>query len=119
MSFWYLATPYSKYPGGIEEAFRLAARYAGRLITAGVKVYSPITHTHPIAVEAGLDPYNHDIWMPADQPFMDAARGLIVLKAASWEQSRGIREEIGHFTVASKPIVFTEPYGPLPAELFA
>ena len=26
MTFWYLATPYSKYPHGIEEAFKEACR---------------------------------------------------------------------------------------------
>ena len=44
----YLATPYSKFPGGIQAAFIDAACIAARLLRAGVKVYSPITHTHPI-----------------------------------------------------------------------
>ena len=30
----YLATPYSKYPSGLEMAFRDAAKLTGRLLTA-------------------------------------------------------------------------------------
>jgi hypothetical protein len=108
MSFLYLATPYSKYPGGIDEAFRLACRAAGLLIQHGVRVYSPIAHTHPIAVHAGIDPYAHKIWLPADKPFMDAASGLIVLRAESWEISYGIGEEIKEFTAAQKPVHYMD-----------
>lgn len=110
MSFWYLATPYSRYPDGLEEAFKIACKAAGLLIEAKVRVYSPIAHTHPIAIHAGIDPKAHDIWLPADQPFMDAARGLIVLRAASWEISYGIGEEIKEFTKIGKPIHYFDPW---------
>lgn len=106
--FWYLATPYSKYPHGIEEAFKLACREAARLIRAGIRVYSPIAHTHPIAVHGEIDPYAHSIWLPADAPFMRHAYGLIVLKAESWEASYGIGEEIKAFAAAGKPIRYME-----------
>ena len=118
MSFWYLATPYSKYPGGIEEAFRLACRATADLIRAGIRAYSPIAHTHPVAIHGGIDPYDHRIWLTADEPFMHAACGLIVLKAESWELSYGISEESKAFEKAGKPIVYMEP-GVIPVELKA
>ncbi len=108
MSYWYLATPYSKYPGGIDEAFKLACRETAVLIRASVRVYSPIAHTHPVAIHGNIDPYDHKIWMPADEPFMHAAKGLIVLRAESWKQSYGIGEEIKAFRAAEKPIVFMD-----------
>lgn len=108
-TFWYLATPYSKYPGGIEEAFKVACRAAADLIRSGVRVYSPIAHTHPVAIHGNIDPYAHEIWLPADVPFMEAARGLIVLKAESWERSYGIGEEIKAFSAAGKPVLYMEP----------
>ncbi len=116
MSFWYLATPYSKYEAGLEAAFRLACWNAAKLIQAGVRVYSPIAHTHPVAVHGGIDPYDHGIWLPADAPFMDAACGLIVLTAKGWEESYGIRCEIEAFQKAGKPIHYMEP-GVVPAAL--
>lgn len=46
----YLATPYSKFEGGLEAAFRAAAEVAAKLVRQGESVYSPICHTHPIAI---------------------------------------------------------------------
>src|ERR1700686_5471517 len=46
----YLATPYTQYRDGIEAAFVQAASLAGRLLQARSFVYSPIAHTHPIAM---------------------------------------------------------------------
>lgn len=109
LSYWYLATPYSKYPRGLHAAYEMAAREAGRLIHLGFRVYSPIAHTHPIAFASGLDPYDHNIWIPADRPFMDGAHGLIVLRADSWKESKGIAIEIEEFTQAGKPVVYMSP----------
>lgn len=109
MRYFYLATPYSKYPGGLEMAFEIACMAAAQLIEKGVRVYSPIAHTHPIATHGAMDPLDHEIWLPADEPFMRHAHGLIVLKAASWEQSYGIGEEIKAFQMSGKPIIYMEP----------
>lgn len=109
MSFWYLATPYSKFPGGIDKAFEAACREAALLIRNGIPVYCPIAHTHPIAMVGEINPYDHDIWLPADGPFMDAARGLIVCQLPAWDTSYGIAEEINVFTAAKRPIVFMTP----------
>lgn len=114
--FWYLATPYSKYPKGIGAAFLEACKQAAVLVRGGVRVYSPIAHTHSIAQVGGIDPYDHDIWLPADRPFMDTARGLIVCKMDGWEDSYGIAEEIKIFEQADKPILFMEP-GILPVDV--
>jgi hypothetical protein len=116
MTFHYLATPYSKYAGGIEAAFQAAAEQAALLVRAGVPVYSPIAHTHPVAIHGGIDPYDHTIWLEADRAFMEAACGLIVCKLPGWEASYGIQVEVDHFTHAGKPIVYMEP-GEVPAEV--
>lgn len=116
MSYYYVATPYSKYPHGLEAAFQLACRETARLIRAGVPVFSPIAHTHPIAMAAGMDPLDHTIWLPCDEPMMRAARGLIMLRAESWEQSYGMRVERETFEAAGKPVIWMDP-GEVPAEL--
>lgn len=102
--YWYLATPYSKFPGGIELAFKNACIAAAKLIKEGVKVYCPIAHTHPIAIHGGIDPLDHNIWMPVDKPLMEAAVGLLICKMPTWEESIGIAEEIKHFKENGKPI---------------
>ena len=113
---WYLGTPYSKYPGGIEEAFICACRQAAFLVRAGIPVYSPIAHTHPIAVYGGIDPLDHRIWLPADRPKMDQSRGLIICKMPTWGQSDGIQHEKATFRAAGKPVIYMTP-GEVPAKL--
>lgn len=102
--FLYLATPYSRFPGGIEDAFECACRCAAWLIRQGLSVYCPIAHTHPVAIHGGLDPLDHEIWMPADLPMMRAATGLVVAMMPSWEQSVGVKAEISQFQEDDKPV---------------
>lgn len=108
--YWYLASPYSQYPDGIEEAFKVACRGAAALVRAGIPVYSPIAHTHPVAIHGNLDPYDHTIWLPADEPLMRSAKGLVVLMARSWKDSYGIGVEIDLFKEIGKPVVYMDPY---------
>lgn len=107
--YWYIATPYSKYPGGLENATQVACKETAHLISHGVNCFSPIAHTHYVALYGELDPYDHAIWLPNDQPMMNAAHGVIVMKMEGWEESYGIAEEIKYFTEAGKPIVYLEP----------
>jgi hypothetical protein len=116
MTYWYVATPYSKYPGGLEAAFNLALDTCGLLIRFRVPCFSPIAHTHPIAIRCGIDPLDHNIWLPADEPLMESAHGVIMVKAESWEQSYGMGEELKAFQRAAKPVIWMDP-GVLPLEL--
>ena len=102
----YLATVYSKHEHGIHVAFVDASRAAARLLEAGVKVYSPIAHTHPIAIYGNIDPLNHDIWMPFDEAMMEAADALIVLEMNGWKESKGIKHEIDFFEMRGKTVYY-------------
>jgi hypothetical protein len=113
MSFYYLATVYSKYHLGIVHAHAEACRQAALLVRAGIPVYSPIAHTHSIAIEGDIDPFDHNIWLEADRTFMEAAKGLIVCKMQGWEESYGIGVEIESFERQGKPVYWMEP-GELP-----
>lgn len=105
----YLATPYSKYPGGPPAAFVDASKLAAKLLVAGVRVYSPIAHTHPLAVYGNLDPLDHRLWLPFDEAMMAKADVLIVAHMVSWETSKGIAHEVEFFTRANKPIFDLDP----------
>ncbi len=106
--FWYLATPYSGHPRGELVAFCEAAQGAATLLGAGVNVFCPITHSHPIATQGGLV-MEHAGWMRADAPFMHAAHGIIVLMMDGWRQSRGIAQEIEFFAGEGKPVLYIRP----------
>lgn len=115
---WYLATEYSRFPGGIEAAFRMACAQTARLMRAGVPVFSPIAHTHGVAVHGGIDPLDVDTWLKADAPHMHAARGCIVYRSPTWQTSRGVAHEIDYFKAALKPVVYLDPEpADLPAAL--
>lgn len=114
--FWYLATPYSAHPLGPNAAYRQACEQAALLIKAGVSVFSPIAHSHQIAKVGGIDPFSHEVWLPIDEPMMDAAIGMIQCRLPGWNTSRGMDYEIDRFAGAGKPIVVMEP-GEVPALL--
>jgi hypothetical protein len=103
--FWYVATVYTKHPAGIDEAAKEAARATAWLMKRGVPCFSPICHTHSIAIEGGIDPLDHGFWLPADDPMMRKAHGLIVMKMPGWEESHGIAYEIGRFEGMQKPVI--------------
>ena len=101
--YWYMATPYSKWHAGIDDACKQACLCAGSFITRGVHVYSPIAHTHPIALACEMDPLDHKIWLPADKPMFHGAHGLLVMALRGWHQSFGIQEEISWARDHNKP----------------
>lgn len=105
----YVGTPYSKYPSGIEAAFVDACKLTARLLREGLKVYSPIAHTHPIAIHGEIDPYDHGVWLPFDGAMMDKSEAMIVAMMSGWESSYGVRHEIQVFIEAGKPVYFLEP----------
>lgn len=108
-TFWYLATPYSKFPFGPDAAHKVACVAAGLLIQAGVPAYSPIAYTHPVAKACDIDPMDLELWLKVDAPMIAAAHGIIVLAAPTWEVSSGIRHEREAFKKAGKPEIFMTP----------
>lgn len=105
----YLATPYSRYKGGIAPAFVDACKLAAKLMTCRVKVCSPIVHCHSIAMHGAINPLDHAIWLPFDMAMMSAADTLIVAHMEGWDESFGIGEEIKFFEAAGKPIFDLDP----------
>jgi hypothetical protein len=104
--FWYLASPYTQYPGGVEKAFQEVAKVHMRLLEEGVHTFCPICHTHPPSLYSRkVTPENsHQFWVhQVDAPFMRAAIGLVIIAMPNWHKSRGIAAEIDYFTKAFKP----------------
>lgn len=108
-SLTYLATPYSLYVGGLEQAFEEAATLAGMLIASGMNIYSPIVHCHSIAIHGRLDPLDHSLWLALDDVMLAKCDVLLVAHMAGWENSFGIKHEIAFFQDAKKPIFDLDP----------
>lgn len=79
----YLAIPYS----GLEElSFELANKIAAKLMNEGHLVFSPISHTHPIA-KAGSLPLGWDFWKAYDTTFLEWCEEVHVVSIHTHERS--------------------------------
>lgn len=108
MPLAYLGTPYTLFPGGLEEAFNAAATLTARLLNTGTHYYCPIVHCHPLT-KFGLAPNDPDIWIPFNTVMMEKSDTLIVAHLTSWETSQGLAGEIAYFEQAKKPIFDLNP----------
>lgn len=107
-SFYYLATPYSKYPHGLDAAYEHASLVQGYLLTKGVKVFCPIAHSHGMA--RYYPDFNvHEFWMDVDRRFMRCAHACLVVLMEGWADSRGVAEEIFTFERMHKPVLYLDP----------
>lgn len=107
--YFYLASPYSQWSEGLDDACNVISAIAGRLIQYGLPIFSPIAHSHTICKAARMDFLSHDIWLPADKPLVAAAAGLIVADLEGWRVSFGVRKEIEWFREAEKPCLLLDP----------
>jgi hypothetical protein len=90
----YLASPYSKFPGGRRAAYVLACNKAAELMLKGENIFCPIAHSHAVEV-IGMDTVqNGDWWLKQDFAILERCDKLIVYKMEGWEQSHGVAEEI-------------------------
>lgn len=112
--FWYLATVYTSHPGGVHEAYLDACRAATGVVKRyGTRVFCPIMHGHSMCSAYGIDgglanEKDHEFWLHYDQPFMEAAAGMIVAQMPGWEESHGVTYERQEFTGMGKPILYLD-----------
>lgn len=90
----YLASPYS-HPDVIvrQNRFENVCRYAAFLMSRGDIVFSPIAHTHPIAIQGSL-PLLWSYWKKVDIAFMKCCNRMTILRLDGWKESEGIKEEM-------------------------
>lgn len=109
----YLATPYSHPDKEIrEQRFREVSRVAGDMMRRGEHVFSPISHTHPIAVAGNL-PGEWAYWRTYNTVMMQSCSRLVVLMQAGWRESAGVRAEIDMAREMGLPVEFMQHSSPL------
>lgn len=106
----YLAGPYSHPDRAVRvQRFEQLNAFAAQLMTAGELVYSPISHTHPIA-EAGALPLDWEFWKKYDTAFIEHSRRVVVLMLDGWRESKGVTAEIEIAKTLGTPVEYvTQP----------
>lgn len=102
----YLAAPYTSHLAAKrKERYRLVSRYAAKLMVKGNLVFSPVTHSHPLAEQFGCV-MPDDKWQPWYLSYLEHwANALYVLKLPDWEKSKGVATEIDFAKAKGIPIV--------------
>jgi hypothetical protein len=105
----YLATPYSHPDPEVRlRRFHAVNLLAAKLMAKGLLIFSPISHTHPIAEADGL-PLDWEFWSRYDQVMLAACSAMIVYRQAGWEESVGVQAEITLARELGLPIMFCDP----------
>lgn len=90
----YLCCPYSHPdPEMRERRFQLVNKKAAELMQQGHIVFSPISHSHPIAEFISTKSCSHEFWLAQDRAFLDWCDEMWIYKIAGWDKSKGIAME--------------------------
>lgn len=102
----YLAGPYSHKDQDYRVyRFKSLNMIAAWLIHNGNIVFSPISHTHPIATQCDL-PLGWEFWDAFDQAFIEWADVVVVAMLPGWEDSVGVTAEISIAKELGKPVEY-------------
>ena len=103
-SMTYICAPYSHADPLIRLArFEAVNRFAARLMRQGNHVFSPLSHSHPIAM-AGELPTDFEYWQALNRIWLSNCHRVIVLMLPGWRDSVGVAGEIKIATSIGLPI---------------
>lgn len=111
----YLATPYTLYYQGLDEAYREACKITESLIVRGVRAFCPIAHGHSLE---GLSPGATSMWYWYNEGIMRKSDALVVGCMYGWADSKGVLHEMAEFLRMKKPRYLFNPSTHMLTELF-
>lgn len=110
-SLAYLAVPYSNPDKNVMTArFMAANKVSGILINKGYHIFSPISHTHPIAEMYDL-PRDAEYWKKFDYAYIVNCNRMFVLMIDGWKESVGVQMEIGIAKELNVPVEYVNENG--------
>lgn len=105
----YLAGPYTHPNPNVElKRFNYLNRAAAELMRQGKMVFSPISHSHPIAL-AGILPTDWNYWKQFAEAYLSCSKEVIVLKLDGWKESTGVNAEIEIALAMKIPVTYMDP----------
>jgi hypothetical protein len=105
----YLATPYMHIDNRImKDRFDAVTFAAGRLMSKGKIIFSPITHCHPIAQLHDL-PRDWEFWKTFDTVYLNCSKEMYILGLPGWEGSTGVTAERQIMRELNRPVFLLDP----------
>ena len=104
----YLAIPYNDNSSTLRAyRFAVANQVAAELMQRGYIVFSPISHSHPIAEQCEL-PKGFEYWQTWNNSFIEWCDVFAVIKLDGWNESRGVRQELEYAKELDKELSFID-----------
>lgn len=105
----YLAGPYTHPDHNVElDRFNQLNRAASHLMRQNKMVFSPISHSHPIAL-AGTLPTDWQYWKRFAGAYLRCSKEMIVVKLPGYKESVGVNAEIKLAVSMGIPITYMDP----------
>jgi len=89
----YLASPYSGTKNQEQKRFEAVCKLAGEILGPTHHIFSPIAHSHPIAIRSEL-PVDHDFWIDFNRTWLEWADEVWVAMIPGWKESAGVQWEV-------------------------
>lgn len=77
---------------------------AAKIMASGYNVFSPITHSHHIAVIGKLPALDHEFWLKMDKWYVERCDEVWVYIQDGWVNSAGVNRELSWARMWNKPI---------------
>ena len=90
---------------------RRVTKLAARIMEKGDNVFSPITHSHYIAVIGNLPALDHEFWLRLDKWYVDRCDLVYVFNQNGWQDSIGVQREIMWATKQRKSVYLVDGSG--------
>lgn len=104
----YLAVPFTHPDKAVmEDRFKRVNAVASKIMARGDYVFSPISHTYPIALSGDL-PYDWDFWAGYDDVMISRCTSVYVLMLPGWKESKGVTAEIKLAKKYDIPVVYID-----------
>lgn len=112
----YICSPYSDPDPHVRWLrYEAACRVTAKLISEGRLVFSPIAHSHPVAIAGGMGK-GFDVWREWCLEMLHRCDDVLVLKLDGWLQSIGVNHEIAVAQAAGLVVRYREVDGEMTQE---
>ena len=87
--------------------FKIINQVAGKLLQGGFAVISPISQSHPIALECDLGG-TFEYWADIDYNIIIRCDMVFVLCIDGWKESEGVQKEIAFAVANNIPVIYID-----------